>query len=88
MAWTYDVRNSQATAGPDDQGILTIIGAGELTQIQTNDAIDAYYGANPALKLTGVVIGPLFDSLPSLGRDWNPSVSTRVAQSLLWTKKV
>jgi hypothetical protein len=61
MTWTYDVLDPTTASGSDD-GTMTIVGSGELTQIQMNAAVDAYYNSN-SVKLTKLLIGPLFESV-------------------------
>jgi hypothetical protein len=61
MTWTYDVLDPTTGSGPDD-GTMTLVGQGELTQIQMNAAVDAYYNIN-TLPLITLFIGPDFTSL-------------------------
>jgi hypothetical protein len=62
MSWTYDV--SVGTGNGVDNGILTIVGNGELTQAIVNDAIDAYQNSlDTSVILTTLVIGQNFTSL-------------------------
>jgi hypothetical protein len=60
--WIYDVGNPSTASGPDN-GTMTIIGTGQLTQSQANAAIDNYNASGKTVALHSIEVAGDFTSL-------------------------
>jgi hypothetical protein len=64
MVYTYDVDNSTATFDGVDDGSMTIIGSGDLSQNEVNSAITSYSNSGKSVSLPStVLIAGTFTSL-------------------------